>query len=348
MKDEPSNPRLKRRGFIGAGLLAAGAALGAVARRAQPIQPVRNPTAGESRFAYDVSEFEKTDPALLRYRQAREFETGLTRVTRIAISLEGIWVGSDQSVRLFTDEGKLRNEINVGFRPQCLHATGDELFVGARNFYTVFNPDRKERFRSRPIDGKAFFTALRAHDSAVYVADAANREVLICGRKSGEIIDRFGHKDAVRNNPGFAIPSPYFHLEIDAENKLRVANTGHTRIETYSLDGRFECAWGQAGMQIDRFCGCCNPVFFAITRRGNFITSEKGLARINVYSPQGVFMGAVAGPETLVDDKDLARRACVDCSVGAGFDVAVDAKERVFALDPFKKTVRCFEPLNDT
>jgi hypothetical protein len=56
----------------------------------------------------------------------------------------------------------------------------------------------------------------------------------------------------------------------------------------------------------------------------------------------------VAGPETLVEDKKLARRACVDCSAGAGFDVAVDAKENVFALDPYKKTVRCFTPLNDT
>ena len=348
MKDESSNGRFRRRGFIGAGLLATGAAFGALARRAQPIQPAKTPTARESRFAYDVSEFEKTDPTLLHYRPAGEFETGFSKVTRIAIAPEGIWIAGDQSVRLFTPDGKLRNNIELGFRPHCLHATEGELFVGARNFYAILDSGKTERLRSRAVAGKAYFTALRAHASAVYIADAANREVLICGRKSGEVIDRFGRKDSIRNNPGFAIPSPYFDLEIASDNRLRIANTGQTRIETYSLDGRFESAWGKAGMQIDRFCGCCNPVFFTITGSGNFITSEKGLARINIYSSEGVFSGAVAGPETLVEDKKLARRACVDCSAGAGFDVAVDARENVFALDPYKKTVRCFAPLNDT
>ena len=147
---------------------------------------------------------------------------------------------------------------------------------------------------------------------------------------------------------GFAIPSAYFDLRIASDHRLRVANTGQTRIETYTLDGRFESAWGEPGMQIDRFCGCCNPVYFTITRQGNFITSEKGLCRINIYSPQGEFIGAVAGPETLVEDQELARRACVDCTVGGAFDVAVDERNHVFALDPFKKTVRRFVPLNDT
>ena len=76
------------------------------------------------------------------------------------------------------------------------------------------------------------------------------------------------------------------------------------------------------GMAINRFCGCCNPVYFALTSDGGFITSERGLARVNIYSASGSFKGAVAGPETLVDDKQLAKRACADCRQGGGFDVA--------------------------
>ena len=348
MNDKTSASRVKRRGFIGAGLIAAGAAVGALARRSQPIQPVKNPAALDSRFAYDVSEFARTDPALLRYKPAGQFETGFERVTRLIATSAGIWVGGDGGVKLFTQEGNLRKEIALGFRAHCLHAVDNELFVGAKEHYVVFGGDNKERFRSRPIGGRTYFTSLRTHDSAIYIADAGNREILICSRASGDIIDRFGQKDSVRNNPGFAIPSAYFNLEIAFDHRLRVANTGQTRIETYTLDGRFESAWGEPGMQIDRFCGCCNPVYFAITRQGSFITSEKGLCRINIYSPQGAFIGAVAGPETLVEDQELARRACVDCSVGGAFDVAVDAQNNVFALDPFKKIVRRFAPLNDT
>ena len=95
-------------------------------------------------------------------------------------------------------------------------------------------------------------------------------------------------------------------------------------------------------MAVNRFCGCCNPVYFKLTPEGGFITSEKGLARINLYGPDGNFRGAVAGPETLVDDKDLAKRACADCRLGGGFDVALDQSGRVFVLDPFRKTVRMF------
>lgn len=348
MNEKRSTSGVKRRGFIGAGLVAAGAAVGALVRRSEPVQPVKNPTPLDSRFAYDVSEFEKTDPALLRYQPSHEFKTGFERVSRIAASAAGIWVAGDQSVKLFTADGALRKEITTGFRPHCLHALAGELIVGGKNFYAVFDGDSKELFRSDAIGGRAYFTSLRAQGSTLYIADAANREVLICGRKSGEIIDRFGQKDPGRNSPGFAIPSPYFHLEIGSDNRLRIANTGQTRIETYTLDGRFESAWGEAGMQIDRFCGCCNPAFFTIATDGNFITSEKGLCRINIYSPIGKFIGAVAGPETLVQDKELARRACVDCNVGGAFDVAADAQNNVFALDPFKKMVRCFTPLNNT
>jgi hypothetical protein len=157
-------------------------------------------------------------------------------------------------------------------------------------------------------------------------------------------MERFGKKDSTRNNPGFAVPSPYFDLALGKDGKLRVANPGRLRMETYTLDGRFESSWGTAGLTIDRFCGCCNPVYFTLRPDGGFITSEKGLTRVNLYDASGVFEGAVAGPEVLVDDKELAKRACADCQVGAGFDVAMDSEGRVLVLDPFRKAVRIFRP----
>ncbi|NOX98287.1 MAG: hypothetical protein GXP30_00875, partial [Verrucomicrobia bacterium] len=185
-------------------------------------------------------------------------------------------------------------------------------------------------------------------EDAIYLADGGNRKVLICDRETGEITDRFGEKDESKNNPGFAVPSPYFDLTVASDGDLRVVNPGRLRVETYTLDGKFKSSWGGPGMKIDRFCGCCNPCYFTMMPNGDFITSEKGLARVNIYSPEGEFKGAVAGMDILIDDKELAKRACGDCSVGAGFDVAIEESGRVLVLDPFRMVVRPFTPKAET
>jgi hypothetical protein len=339
--------QIKRRGFIGAALVGAGAGLGWVARQFQnaprPRQP--QPTALDSRFVYDVSEFEKTDPALLRYRPAQQFDTGFDRVKRItAAPGNRVWVAGDRSLKLFAPDGRVEKQIALDRPPHCMSLVEDEIFIGLGNFFEIHDAEGKQKLRSSRLGENAFLTAMAVHGSRVYLADAGSREILVCERASGEIIDRFGKRDEERGNPGFAVPSPYFDLAMAPDGRLRIVNPGRLRVETYSLDGRFESSWGEPGMRIDRFCGCCNPVYFTLTPAGGFVTSEKGLARINVYKPDGTFEGAVAGPETLVEDKELAKRACGDCRVGAGFDIALDDEGRVLALDPFRKTVRVFEP----
>lgn len=344
--------RFKRRGFIGAALVGLGGACGWVARKFQNTgaRGTPAPTALDSRFVYDVSEFEKTDPALLLYRPAHQFETGFERVKRLAAAAGGgVWVAGDRSVKRFNTQGEVEQEIRLDRPPHCLHvADPDELFIGLGNFYEVYDAAGKLRFRTPRLGENTFLTAMTVLGGAVYLADAGSREVLVCDRKTGAIIDRFGKQDKTRNNPGFAVPSPYFDLAAAADGRLRIANPGRLRVETYSPDGRFESAWGEPGMQINRFCGCCNPVYFTLTPKGDFITSEKGLARIKVYGPDGTFKGAVAGPEVLVEDKELAKRACADCQVGAGFDVAIDAQGGVVTLDPYRKVVRFFSPHANT
>jgi hypothetical protein len=338
---------LKRRGFIGAALISAGAAFGWLARQLQNRGPsgTTRPSTLESRFAYDLSEFEKTDPALLRYRPAHQFETGFQRVKRLAAAPGNrVWVAGDRALRLFDEKGRLERELRLERPPHCIHLAGEEeVFIGLGNFFEVYSRTGKRLLRSGRLGEQTFLTAMAVQGNRVYLADAGSREIVVCGRESGEVMGRFGRREG--ENPGFSVPSPYFDLGFAPDGRLRVVNPGRLRIETYSVDGRFESAWGEPGMQIDRFCGCCNPVFFTMTPRGEFITSEKGLARINIYDASGLFQGAVAGPDLLVEDKQLAKRACGDCRTGAGFDVAMDEQGRVLALDPFRKMARVFEPL---
>ena len=93
---------------------------------------------------------------------------------------------------------------------------------------------------------------------------------------------------------------------------------------------------------MDGFCGCCNPVNIALLSDGSFVTCEKGLVRVKVYDSDGAFVGVVAGPELLMGGR--TPKVCetpAQCQDG-GFDVAVDAKDRVYVLDTLQNTVRIF------
>ena len=336
-----------RRTFLGTALVGTGVATGVLIRKAQN-PGARRKAAGATpagEFAYDVSEFEKTDAKHLLYQAAGAFDTGFERVKRFTTAVGGlVLVAGDRSVKLLNTSGALQSEIKLDRPPHCLHVAGpDELLVGSGNYFEVYDFSGKQKLRSPRLGQETFLTAIGAHDRTVYLADAGNREVLMCDRRTGEITGRFGKKDEPPGAPGFVVPSPYFDLAVGRE-RLHLANPGRLRVESYTFDGRYESSWGERGMAINRFCGCCNPVYLALTPDGGFITSEKGLARVNIYSASGSFQGAVAGPETLVDDKELAKRASGDGRLGGGFDVARDESGRLFVLDPFRKSVRMFTP----
>ncbi len=353
---EPSGKKgsVKRRGFVSVGLVALGGAFGWMARKIQGSGSVRKgtPGTGANRYAFDTSEFEKTDPAILLYEPVGEFETELTQVKRLEVAKDDrVLVAGDRKVRFFSAQGQPDSsvEITLDKPTHCLHVAGeDELIVGTANRIEVYDFNGERKFQGPLLSGKAFLTAIATNEDSVFLADAGNREVVVCNRKTGKEELRFGKKNKEKGNPGFAVPSPYFDLAVASDGRLRVADTGRLQIETYTVEGEFQSAWGQPGMKVDRFCGCCNPVYFALTTDGDFITSEKGLARINHYTGHGHFLGAVAGPDTLVPDKEMVRKANLGGTVGVGFDIAINRQGHVLALDPYRKTVRTFVPKQES
>ncbi len=340
---------LGRRGLLGGGLIGLGALGGWLARKFQNPSQIRKsvPTALDSRLVYDISKYEKTDPAHLLYDPGEHIATGFEWPKRIVAAPGNRFiVAGDRAIKFFNAAGEVESEFSLPAAPHCMLVSGDdELMIGFSKYFAVYDFKGTEKWRSPKIPGQSYLTSIALSKDAIYLGDGGNRLVLICDRNTGEITARFGKKDESTDNPGFEIPSGYFDLAVAKDGKLRVVNPGRARIETYSLDGRFEGSWGGPGMNIDQFCGCCNPVFFTMMPDGSFITSEKGLVRVNVYDAKGKFKGAVAGPDTLVDDKVLAKEACGDCSKGAGFDVTIEESGRVLVLDPFRKVVRTFTPI---
>jgi len=304
-------------------------------------------------FVYDVKDLAKIDPSLILYEETvLPIRTGFTNARGLVVGPQrSMYVAGDKAIRRFSENGQILTEIELTDTPGCLAVADDsKIYIGMKDHVEVYElsrgagPRGGKRLSSWPtVDGAgdAVLTSIAIRQDDVFVADAGNRIVLRYDT-TGRLINRIGQKDSQRNIPGFVIPSPYFDLAVGRDGLLRVANPGRHRIEAYTFDGDLEFWWGKFSSALEGFCGCCNPVNFAILDDDSFVTCEKGLVRVKVYNPQGVFVGVVAGPEQLVEGG--TSRICTlpsQCQAG-GFDVAVDSRGRIFVLDTIKNTIRIF------
>ena len=297
-------------------------------------------------FVFDVSELIKVDPALILYSESGDaIATELEDTSAIAIDSEdNIYVAGAGRVVVFDRAGQKIREFAISGDVRGLVVASDgKIYAGYSDHVEVLDSDGKVLSKWASLGDRAVITSIAVGEADVFVADAGNR-VVVRYDTEGNIINYIGRKDADRNIRGFVIPSPYFDLAIGGDGLLRVVNPGAHIIEAYTFDGDREFSWGKPSANIKGFCGCCNPVNFAITSKGEFITCEKGLVRVKIYDENGGFVGVVAGTDQLIDTKDA--RICEtpeQCQTG-GFDVAVDSKDRVYVLDTQKNVVRVFQP----
>lgn len=294
-------------------------------------------------FIYDIEDLAKIDPNLILYEEsAGVISTGLKTARAVAIDLEGrVCVAGDKVIRIFADSGDLVREVKLADSPRCLTVDNDgKFYIGMKEHVEVYDGRGKRLATWQSLGDDAVLTSIAVSKSDVFVADAGNR-IVIHYDTAGKLINRIGAKDEDKDIPGFVIPSPYFDLAVARDGLLRVTNPGRHRIEAYTFDGYLEFSWGEFSSNVEGFCGCCNPVNFAILDDESFVTCEKGLIRVKIYDPEGSFVGVVAGPEQLTGGAWHICNIPAKCQSG-GFDVAVDAAGRIFVLDTIKNVVRIF------
>jgi hypothetical protein len=315
-----------------------------------------------SDFKYNLEQLGKIDPNLILYKEsAGPIKTGFEVTHAIFVDPNGtIYVAGDNAIRVFNDSGKLLNEITLPEAPKSLAvetveegnaSEASRIYIAMRDHVEVYNHQGKMLARWQSLGDKAVLTSIAVSKDNVFVADAGNRIVLRYDM-TGKIINQIGKKDEDRNISGFVIPSPYFDLAVGRDGLLRVVNPGVHRIEIYTFEGDLEHSWGEFSSGIKGFCGCCNPVNFAILpgpdisgTEDRFVTCEKGLTRVKIYDLEGSFVGVVAGPEQLMEGGKV--EICdtpAECQFG-GFDVAVDAGGRILILDTIKNIVRIFSEI---
>lgn len=292
-------------------------------------------------FAYDVSRLQSTDPKLIAYEEKSRLKAPHAAARRIGIAADDtLYVCSGNYLTAMKLSGERGLEIAASEPARCCAIAADgTIYLGLRDHVEVFDAKGQRKAVWESPGKKPWLTGIVVAENDVFVADAGNR-VILRYDKSGKLVRRIGEKDKERNIPGFIVPSPFFEVELARDGLLRVNNPGRHRMELYTTDGDFEGAWGVTAMGIIGFCGCCNPINFTLLPDGKYVTCEKGLPRVKIYSATGEFESVVAGVETFSENA----RACgpSDCTAG-GLDVAVDSHGRIYIMDIVTGDIRVMQ-----
>jgi hypothetical protein len=286
---------------------------------------------GTNPYEFNVDDYRAVDPALITYRETRNFPVRGYQPEGIHIKDGIIWLTGNEVLQAVTTGGVQQLKTDIDGTGTCIHATENAVFIGFTDHVKKYSLEG-ELIATWEVPGvKCVFTSLAANDQVLYVADAGNRRVL---RYSfdGELLGAFRGKSESAAGHGFIIPSACFDLVVNSYDELWVVNTGKHAIENYSNDGRMRGFWQKGSMTIDGFAGCCNPAELAVLSDGSFVTSEKGLVRIKVYDSSGELQGVVAAPDKFIED-------------GKAPEVAVDKNDIIYALDFDKSMIRVFEKI---
>lgn len=289
----------------------------------------------ENPYEYNVDEFRKVDPSLVLYLETQDFPVNASDLKGIAVADSQLVVVAGNLLLKYDFNGKELSRRQIVDTAYCVTVDHyHQVWIGLRHNVVMYDPEGTLIKRWNSFGNRSVITSLAISGENVYVADAGNRVVYHCN-SNGQIMARIGEKDEAKGVPGYIIPSPYFPLALDDSNFLWVVNPGLHSFENYNADGSLRTSWGKASFKIDGFTGCCNPAYFAITDDNSFVTSEKGMPRIKLYDQHGVFKGVVAPPDAF--DRNSTTAA----------PIAIDARQRVVALDIDRKQVRIFERKNE-
>jgi len=337
MRDQV-NEAMNRREFFGRGAAGAGLALAGTAGLRLGLG---KGFAAESAFALDASRLGKTDPKLIRYEEVARFSCPDAAPSRLAIGADQrLYLASSKQVSVLSLTGELLRAIPVSSPARCvaLGAEG-EIYAGLRDHVEVFS-SKGQRVASWESPGpRTWLSGLACGGNDIFAADSGSRTILRYDR-TGKLQGRLGRKDAARSVPGLVAPSPYLDVEMGRDGLLRVSNFGRHAVETYTADGDLEMSWGKPSAGIEGFCGCCNPVAITLLPNGKYVTCEKGLPRVKVFSERGEFECVVAGVESFPENaRSGAPSRGLDCTLG-GLDVAVDAEGLVYVLDLVAENIR--------
>lgn len=207
----------------------------------------------------------------------------------------------------------------------------NDIIIASKSFIEIWTANGQRLKRWHTGNEAAVVTGIAATDKSIFVADADARLVYQFDY-TGKRMHDIANEDKEKGVPPIIIRSPYFDVSIGRDNEIWVANPGRYMLEAFDNKGSLISSWGKRSNAIEGFGGCCNPTNFTLLANGNFVTSEKAVPRVKIYSPEGKFLSIVAGPDKFDEGTK-------------GLDLAVDSKNKIYVLDPVRKQIRIFEKI---
>jgi hypothetical protein len=283
--------------------------------------------AKQNPYEYNVDEFKKVDPALISYKEVRQIKVDVDKTGGIATANDLIYLAAGKSVKILSLEGKVTSEFSVEENPHCIAVNDKQVVLGYEKTFATYSLSGEKQFQSKVINDSTVITSVAIWEGKIVVADAGKRRIYLFSKN--EKIKEFEGISGAKNLHGFVIPSPYFDVAVNALNELWVANTGMHSLQQYDENGNLINSWEKVSLEIEGFCGCCNPAHFTFLPDGRFVTSEKGMSRIKIYRTNGDLESVVAAPDKFTDNGHAPEVTCIG--------------ETVVALDYDKKMIRIFE-----
>ncbi len=231
--------------------------------------------------------------------------------------------GGDRAVRWYASDGTEQRRAAVDGAVLAMTTGADgSLWLARCGAVERLAADGAVAWRCALPDG-CLPGGLAVAGGLIWVTDCAGRRVLRFAADGSPA-------DGLSGCDSFIIPSPWFPLASGSDGLVWVANTGRHRLEAYGGDGRQVRHWGAQGMDVPRFCGCCNPAFVHVLPDGRFVTAEKGSPRVKLHAADGAFAELVAGPDAFHPDT-------------VGLAVAPDGRGGLAVLDPHAGRIRLFK-----
>jgi hypothetical protein len=239
------------------------------------------------------------------WRVSSGFKVKEGALKAVTVSADGkIYLGGESFVACYDKDLKLIWNLKTPYPVTSLSNSGDSIFASTMELVLVISSAGELKNEWGPFEDKGIITSVASNSSNVAFADAGNRIIFILD-KSGSVKRMIGQSDGQ-----FIVPSPYFDVALSPENSLFVANTGHRRVETRTIEGKLKSYFGEPGIAPEAFCGCCNPAHFALLNDG-FVTAEKGINRIKIMSKSGEFVEYVSSKNKFTPSVPLDL-ACID------------------------------------
>jgi len=285
-------------------------------------------------FIRDTAGTTDTLPADLRSSKANTEKTGTwteypairlaKKPTAIASSGEAIYLATGRTISRLDPQTQRLSRVGDSTRPiVAMTVAKGQLYIATKT-----KVSRVGRPALVTLSSPSVITSIAVLDELLFIADA--------GRRTVWRYSTSGKKHWPIDGQGFNVPSPYFAILFDTADLLRVVNPGRQRIEAYTTDGDYESplTWGTPGAALNQFAGCCNPTYLAQLPDGRFVTAEKGLPRVKLWTMSGEFVTLIASSEQFDGSSSI---------VG----LATGRDGRVYVLDAAGQCVRVFGPATD-